>query len=151
MLIAQRARIASLSAASEAALRQSFSIPPSEKWLFKSLQQRHLTQADVVLVLLRSGGPAGLNDAEMLIGRAIEALPARECLPLPPLPRAEMTPDDRIMVLRVGPNPRLPTTPAFQRFKEFRPGRSVAQLLKRGVTRKDIREMTRARAVEFSS
>lgn len=58
-------------------------------------------------------------------------------------------PRDPVVVF-VARNPRLPTTPAFQRFKEFQVGRTAEQLLRRGVTHRDIREATRAGWVRFS-
>ena len=98
-----------------------------------------LCQADIVLALLR--GPERFHPCiESLVGRPVQRLPGVQIRPLPTTVTPEVPAADRRRVLSVAPNPRLPTTPSFQRFREFRVGRTVAQLLRRGVTRKDIRE-----------
>lgn len=104
-----------------------------------SPQLRHLLTVDLVLALLRGGY---LPEAEALAGVPIQY--GRPAIARP-LPVEEPTkgPDDRI-IRSVAPNPRLPTTPAFQRYKAFRPGRTIAQCLSRGVTRRDLREALRA-------
>jgi len=43
------------------------------------------------------------------------------------------------MIASVARNPRLPTTGAFQRFRVFRPGLTIAQCLARGVKKRDVR------------
>lgn len=113
------------------------------------LADRSLGHADVVLALLR--GPRRLHrEAERLVGQPIKRLPPVTMRPWPKAPPpSELSPADRRVVTRVGPNPRLPTTDSFQRYKVFRVGRTVEQLLKRGITRKDIREMERGGHVHF--
>lgn len=113
--------------------------------LYDELVLARLGQADVVLELLRLDL---LPEVEALIGHPIVRLPARITRPYPTAPRRPPGPDD-IRVLTVARNPRLPTTPSFFRYQQFRPGVSVASLLKRGVTRKDIREARRSNWVTF--
>ncbi len=118
---------------------------PGEGWgvgVVRALAARGLGQADVVLALLR--GPEDLHAcAEALVGRAIEILPGVDLGRPPPPAAPEVPAADRRRVAAVAPNPRLPTTGSFHRFKHFRVGRTVAQLLTRGVTRRDIREAQR--------
>jgi hypothetical protein len=116
-----------------------------------TINDHNLGQADLVLALLR--GPPTLHAAaEALVGRPIVRLPPVMPKPLPKLPPPPETPlADRRKVLAVAPNPRLPTTPAFHRYREVRVGRTVAQLLRRGVTRKDVREAVRNGWVRLSA
>lgn len=113
--------------------------------LYEELMLAGYGQADVVLELLRLDL---LPEVEALIGHPIQRLPARPVRPYPPLPRRAPSPDDA-RVLSVVRNPRLPTTPSFLRFQEFRPGVSISSLIKRGVTRKDIREARKNNWVTF--
>jgi hypothetical protein len=107
--------------------------------LFDELQQSGYGQADLCLELLRLNL---IPEVEVLIGKPIQRVPGfSHCVPLPVVPRVE-TPDDR-RVVSVVRNPRLPTTPSFHRFQLFRPGVTIRSLLKRGVTRRDIREAAR--------
>lgn len=108
--------------------------------LYEELVTRGLGQADVVLELLRL---SLLPEVEALIGHPIVRLPARQTRPWPEAPRRLPTPDDR-RIVSVGRNPRLPTTPSFQRFKLFRPGVTLGSAVRRGATRKDIREALRS-------
>lgn len=115
---------------------------PARRSLYSSLQARGLCQADVLFTLLPFRSEPVFEEAiQSILGRPIEtcppAVPPRVPAPVRARPRG---PDDR-RVTRVGPNPRLPTTPAFQRYRKIRVGLSVAQLLSRGVTRKDMRQM----------
>jgi hypothetical protein len=113
----------------------------------------NLHQADLVLALLRTPHPRLIAAAEALVGHPIVHLPPQ---PSPPLPRPVDvvhidTGADARRVLRKAPNPRLPTTPSFQRYRLVRVGLTVGQLIRRGVTRKDIREFIANEWVEFSS
>lgn len=107
--------------------------------LYDSLSRAGLGQADVVLELLRLDL---IPEVEALIGHPITRCPTRVYRPLPLAPRAAPGPDDR-RVLSVVRNPRLPTTDSFQRFRLIQPGTTISSLLKRGVTRKDLRECAR--------
>jgi hypothetical protein len=123
--------------------------------LYQALSSRGLGQADVVLALIHSSpGPLDRHtyrpEIEALIARPITLCPPQlHHVPLPSYPRRERGPDD-LVVRTVVRNPRLPTTDSFQRFKQFRPGVSIARLLTRGVTRKDIREARQNGWVEFA-
>lgn len=104
-------------------------------------EEKGLGQADLVLALLRGDTPSLHAAAEELVGKAIQQLPPQPSRPLPaPVAKPEEPPADRRRVTRVGPNPRLPTTPSFQRFRLIKVGLTVGQLVRRGVTRRDIRE-----------
>lgn len=104
--------------------------------LYEALHVKGLGQADVVLELLRL---SLLPEVEALIGHPIIRIAPRPPRPYPPLPRPEPTPYDRVIHFAV-PNPRLPTTDSFHRFKELRPGVTLSKALRRGVTHRDIRE-----------
>jgi hypothetical protein len=77
--------------------------------------------------------------AERLIGRRITRCPP--CLRLPAAQGvpSEREPDDRRMRVLVAHNPRLPTTPAWHRFRLMRDDMTVRQYLTRGGRRGDIR------------
>jgi hypothetical protein len=111
------------------------------------LNPEHLLRVDIVLVLLRINSPEALGAAEKLTGRPITRCPPS----LPPWPPAPVRPPQgRRAVSRVGRNPCLPTTPAFQRFRAVRPGLTKEQLRVRGVTARDLRLWVRAGHVEFA-
>jgi hypothetical protein len=103
-----------------------------------------LGNADKVLMLLRAGD---LSAAEELVGKPITRCPA--WVPQwPPLPVASRRSEPR--VVRVGRNPCLPTTDAFQRYKVVRVGMTKKQLLARGLSHRDIRIWVNGGHVEFS-
>lgn len=141
MLPKYRLTIAALPYDVRAHLRSRFTLP-GDASLYSGLHAAGLGQADVVMELLRLGTPAAHEGIALLVGRPVTVLPPAvpPRIPLPVRPRAK-EPDDRV-VLSVGRNPRLPTTPSFQRYRLIQAGLSVAQLLKRGVTRRDLRELT---------
>lgn len=108
--------------------------------LFDGLHVAGLSQADLCLELLRL---ELIPEVEVLVGRPITRCAGfRYVVPLPRRPDRPPSADDRL-VRSVVRNPRLPTTPSFQRFQEFRVGVSVRSLLQRGVTRRDLREALR--------
>jgi hypothetical protein len=97
------------------------------------LQVRGLCQADAVLALLRGDY---LDAAGRLTGHAVERLPPA----MPPrLPAPVARAPEQARVKSVRENPIRPTTPMHARYREFRIGRTVEQLLARGLTRRDIR------------
>jgi hypothetical protein len=104
--------------------------------LWDALVLKHLGQADVVLELLHL---SLLPEVEALIGHPIQKLPPRPPKPYPLLPRRKPSPDDR-RIISVVQNPRLPTTPSFYRYQYFIPGQTLGSALRRGATRRDIRE-----------
>jgi len=119
--------------------------------LYSALRARGLSQADVVFSLLRHNAPWAVKAVETLIGRPITILPPA----VPPrTPKPATIPPrvgDRRIIVKVERNPRLPTTDSFQRYRELRPGRTLEQCLRRGVTRKDLREAMRSGWVEVRS
>lgn len=96
------------------------------------------TRVDIVLALLRGGHTI---EAEDLAGCPIQyGRPARY-RPLPPyVPPPNIHPLDDKVIVQLAPNPRLPTTDAWYRYRLLKPGQTVAQAIRRGVTRRDIRE-----------
>lgn len=103
--------------------------------LYEALHIKGLGQADVVLELLRL---TLIPEVELLLGHPITRYAARTVKPLPAYIQETTQWDRRIAF--AAPNPRLPATEAFQRYKELRPGVTLATALKRGVTYRDIRE-----------
>lgn len=120
---------------------------PGRAALFDELEDAGWTQADLVVELLHLDL---IPEVEALIGHPITKCPGFKYKPLPILPRPEPGPDDR-RVKTVVRNPRLPTTPAFQRFQLIRPGVTLASLLRRGLTRRDIREALREGWMELTT
>lgn len=118
---------------------------PEDVSLYEGLHARGWGQADLVMWLLSDNTPYS-REAVSLLANVTVLPPAVPPYPPHPYPAVVRRGDDRL-VLRVGRNPRLPTTPAFQRFRAIRRGLSVSQLVARGVTRKDLRELIRAGAV----
>lgn len=115
---------------------------PYPELFWAEVKHRNLLLVDLVLALLR--GPRDLRpSAEALAGVPIKVVPGFD--KVRPLPVASPRPMDQEAldlrrVIWVARNPRLPTSPAFQRFKQIRVGRTVQQCLTRGVTRRDLRE-----------
>lgn len=131
-------------------LRHHFSLPIDQhKPLFPLLEQANLTQADVVLVLLRDGRPEMVEQVTVLTGVEVQHCPPWMPPDRPAPVSGPAREGDRRRFTHVGANPRLPTTPAFQRYKHFKVGRTVADFLRRGGTRKDLREALRAGWVEM--
>lgn len=146
MLVKYRSAVDSFSPQATEEMRGAFQLPGVLP-LFDELHERGYGQADLCLELLHS---SHLPEVEALIGHPIKRGPPPITGYVPgPCERREPGPDDR-RVTRVARNPRLPTTPAFQRFREFRPGVTISSLLRRGVTRKDIREAVNNDWVAFA-
>lgn len=118
--------------------------------MYGIMRSRRLSQADLVLALLRVNTRDALDCAERLVGRPILICPPA----LRGSPRlrnsSEKTPDDR-MVTMVRHNPCLPTTDAFQRFRQIRCGLTVRQLMTRGLSRRDLRKFTRKEWIWLSA
>lgn len=118
---------------------------PSRGQLISLVQPMH--QSDVVVALLRCDY---LVPAVRLVGQPIKLYPPAKGLRLTAPPSiAALGPDDR-RVMRAARNPRLPTTPAFQRFRLLKPGVSIREFLSRGGKRRDIRYALR-HGYKFSS
>lgn len=131
-------------------LQLGLSPVPGPRQMFETLSARKFTQADVVLVLVSQLDRPDLGetakdifrkDIALLVGKPIEVGPPPQITPLPvkSAPR-ETNPADARIVTRVERNPRLPTTDSFHRFKIFQVGRTIGEAIRRGVTRKDVRE-----------
>lgn len=147
MLEQYRTKIDGMSQGVRASLSSAFGLGAGgSESLFDRLHSQKFTQADLVLKLLHL---RHTKEAESIVGRPLTRCPPDPRLHPKPLPSRLRTEDERTVVVGVAPNPRLPTTPSFQRYKAFRKGASVAQLIKRGVTRKDIREARREGWVQF--
>lgn len=163
MLEKYRTTIESLPAESREVVIRTLGLPSYRPYLYDMLLAADWSQADVVLALVREGSPASLRGAEALVGRPIEVCPpgllqaapdlslyarAQWCLGLlGPEVGAEL---DRRRVTRIVPNPRLPTTPSWGRFRILKVGMSVGQFLVRGGRRRDVREWVREGAVELT-
>jgi hypothetical protein len=108
------------------------------------LDESGYDQADLVLCLLRINAPESLRDAERLVGKQITHCPP--CLRWKPRPLpSDRTLDDR-RVLSVRPDPVLAGSGRrgwLRCYHLFRVGLTVAQLRQRGVTRRDLRLVTR--------
>lgn len=117
--------------------------------LMSALLTCGLGQADLVLALLRLRDQATTHRRvlgsyiELLVGHPILVGPA--CLLNYRLPttRIVRSKDERRITFVLGENPRAPATEAYLRWCEYRVGRTVGQLLVRGITKRDIRKSQR--------
>lgn len=131
-------------------LRDYFDLPRTPT-LMATLLARRLGQADLVLALLRLRDQRTRHRhlfgsyVELLVGHPIAVGP--RCLLLYPTntsrPTVVRSKDDRRLTYVCPGNPRAPQTEAALRWCEFKVGRSVGQLLIRGVTQRDIRRALR--------
>lgn len=139
-------------------VRDYFDLPRSQT-LMASLIDRGLGQADLVLCLLHLRDHS-TPDHRRLISYYVRRLVGRPILVGPSCllayringhaPRASRPlPNDRKIIWVSPTNPRQPGTDAHARWEEFRPGRTIAQLRSRGVTRRDLRKAERAGWVRF--
>jgi hypothetical protein len=144
VLTRYRSQINDLPASAVRTLSKHYGPPLPRRSMYAHLADLGAMQSDIVLILLRAGHRRA---AEGVAGFAITTCPPALAGRAEKSPPAD--PDERLVVASVAPNPRLPTTGAFQRYREFRVGRSVRTLLSRGVTRKDIREVQQRGLVVF--
>lgn len=100
-------------------------------------------RCDVILALLRLGHRKA---AEQLLGKPVTVCPPW----VPPRSPAPVAKLQGPRVRRVGRNPCLPTTDAFQRFRQIRVGMTQDQLESRGITKRDIRLWRRAGHLEIA-
>jgi hypothetical protein len=137
-------RCARLPSAAREEVRRRLGVPPGP--LARALREGGWCQADAVLALLRAGRD---GDAERLVGRRIMRLPSG-MPPWPPLPapRRERGPDDR-RITAVGQCPYRKGGRAKEGWELFRPGRTVAEYLRRGGTRRLLREAVSSGAVSL--
>lgn len=141
-------------------IRDYFDLPRCHS-LMASLLDKGLGQADLVLALLHlRDAMHHKSDAARLTSYYIHRLVGRPILVGPSCllmyrtnghaPRASRPIlSDRRLVWVSPTNPRQPNTEAHDRWDEFRPGRTVAQLRSRGVTRRDLRRAERLGWVRF--
>lgn len=132
-------------------VRDHFGLPIATA-LMPAMLARGLHQADLVLCLLRiRDAHSALRSAveshiTTLVGSAIRACPS--CLQLynarPVKPQDEPRNSDDRRITYVSPvNPRQEGTDAHMRWREFRVGRTIGQLVVRGITKRDIHRAAR--------
>jgi len=121
-------------------LRISRWFETDEDKLFNALNQHGFDQAALVLCLLRINTQAALHHVEALVGKPIEYCKPVYHWQAVPVNRAEL-PGDHRRVLRVAEQPELKSGRRswLRRYHLLKVGLSVEQLLRRGVTRNDIR------------
>jgi hypothetical protein len=103
-------------------------------------------RVDVILALLTINTTEALRVASHLGGFSI-----KKCPPAVPLwPPAPVQGARLPRITRVEKNPCLPTTGAFQRFRQIRRGMTRTQLLGRGLTTRDLRLWERAGFIAWS-
>ncbi|RPH72759.1 MAG: hypothetical protein EHM78_02315 [Myxococcaceae bacterium] len=107
-----------------------------------------VTRADLALALLRIGTEEARSCIERVTGRAIQVGPYNPP-PWPPRPVARSPEHLGPRLVRVDPNPCLPTTQAFLRYKKLRVGLTEAQLKTRGISRRDVQRWTAAGRIQF--
>jgi hypothetical protein len=104
--------------------------------LFFRLADRKIDHAKAVMALLKMEQRGAV---ETLIGKPIVICPPCLSRMNERLTRKRTFDEARIISSMV-PNPRHPATDAYQRFAELRLGMTIAQALRRGVSRRDVRE-----------
>lgn len=114
--------------------------------LWGILRNRKISQADLILALLRINTTASLRAAESIIGKPITHCPPCLVLQNPTVAQRGL-PEAR--VVSVAPNPRHPKSGAYHRYENFRRGLTISQLIIRGVTKRDIRGVIRRKWVTF--
>jgi len=126
--------------------------------LFRTLDEAGHDQADLVLCLLRVNTREALRSAEKLVGKKITRCPPclqrYRAVPLRDLRlRPHDTSADERRVLSVVGEPTLRSgrKPWLRRWHLFQVGLSVSQLLRRGVTRRDLRLVTKRGWVRLSA
>lgn len=125
-------------------LERAYQLPRAGSLFFR-LDDAGVDHANATLTLLYAGEyPA----VEILIGRSITVGPP--CLSLRhSISTIERTEDELTILAAIARNPRLPTTPSFFRYQHLREGMTIAQALRRGVTRRDIREWRNAGEIKL--
>lgn len=107
---------------------------------------RTVWQAEIVIALLRLGYDALV---EKILGKPIKRLPPDPRLkPAPHAICPHKKPGKRVRYI-CPENPRLPTTPAWHRYRLIRRGMHVDDLLRRGVKKRDITKLTRIGFLEL--
>ena len=114
-------------------------------WLFEFCRSQGLDHATVVLPMCREGDDIGRILIERLIGKPIHVWRPPPQTERPRLkdgslavrpPSGTFTRDQ--VILTVIPNPKKAGSATWHRFAQYVPGRTVGELMERGVTRADI-------------
>jgi hypothetical protein len=110
------------------------------------LTGRGLSQADVVLAMLRDGRPACLDLVEELVGRRIKRYPPRpSARPWPVVPREQVF----VRVLLPAKTAGKKRAAWGEQRRAFRVGRTVSRFLKEGGTRRLLARALREGWVEL--
>jgi len=131
------------------ALAEYFGFTPAvgRRWsVVDGLDLLGLCQADVVLALLRV---ERLPVGEFCGCRVTRCPPALRGSAPSPRRDDRRAPDQRRVVSVVRDNPRQTRTPAWHRWRVVRVGRTVQQMLARGLTRKDLRIAVRHQWIQL--
>lgn len=123
-------------------------VPTDGPSLYTCLRQHGIDQARVVFALGREFDQLGVGIIEHVVGKPIvrqrtsapvltrDGKPARASggPSRPPPTRAE----DSHVILEVAPNPKKPGSSTFERYKHWEVGITVAEAMRRGLTRADV-------------
>jgi len=129
---------------------KALGLPIYPRQALEVLMAGGMAQADVVLALLRLDTPDARAAAEALLGKPVTRCPPGLEVYEPRglyasaqwvlgLLGPENRGADARRVIWVAPNPRLPTTPSWYRFRLLHVGITVGQFLIRGGQRRDVR------------
>ncbi len=123
-------------------IRDYFNLPRHQA-LMPAILKKRINHADLVLCLLhlRDTHRAVTTPCEQhiatLMGHPITT--GQPCLQRLNTTAATRTPDDRRIISITKSNPRQPNTKPYFQWREYRVGRSIKQLMVRGITRRDLR------------
>lgn len=116
-------------------------VPTDGSSLLTCLQMHGVDQARVIFAMGREYDALGVSAIEHIIGKAIvrrrppESLaPGRAGPSRPPPSRAE----DQHVVRSVAPNPKKAGSATYDRYKHWEVGVTVAECMRRGLTRADV-------------
>lgn len=116
----------------------------SRRSLFDLCREAQLSQADVVVALVRAHRSDADDSIERLIGRPILRLPPQRRDYRRPVVRSRTGDDRLVTAFQIGDvtlrgGAILPGSPMYDRLSVVKPGMSLLGLLARGVTRRDVR------------
>jgi len=134
------------------ALEKAFWLPRRGSLFFR-LVEAGIDHATAVVTLLHMGEREG---AETLLGHPIQICPPCLTKRYWSLRIKSRTADEALFFSRVGPNPHPLAlrsaergVTAHDRYAKLKPGMSVDQALRRGVTRRDLREWSARGAIKI--
>ena len=115
-------------------------VPPDQPggWLFEQCRDSGLDQVSVVLPLCGDSDAEGRRIIEKLVGKPMNVWVPR--VYAAPPPRDPSTPEpgtfrpDQV-VLSVAPNPKRLHTAAWEMYRKWRPGLTVAEVMRAGMSR----------------